>query len=108
VVAVGQAANSRQADKAGTTTVFDIRKLLQPALQLYENIRLGEALMKLDLRQDFDEIYAHVVHRVQTFDSSSNKGPGDGNSPGNSHRQTRTRQVDPSGSDRQVAEGVCQ
>lgn len=36
--------------------------------------------MKLDLRKDFDEIYAHLVHRVRTFDASSNHGPGDGES----------------------------
>jgi hypothetical protein len=37
--------------------------------------------MKLDLRKDFDDIYAHVVNRVQTFDPSTNAGPGDGTSP---------------------------
>jgi hypothetical protein len=35
-----------------------------------------EAPVKLDLRRDFAEIYAHLVDRVRTFDSASNDGPG--------------------------------
>jgi hypothetical protein len=37
--------------------------------------------MKLDLRKDFDDIYAYLVRRVRTFDPSNNAGPGDGQSP---------------------------
>jgi len=37
--------------------------------------------MKLDLRNDFDDIYAYVVRRVQSFGSADNKGPGDATSP---------------------------
>jgi hypothetical protein len=36
--------------------------------------------MKLDLRKDFDDIYAHVVDRVRTFDLRKNAGPGKGKS----------------------------
>ena len=32
--------------------------------------------MKLDLRRDFAEIYAHLVDRVRTFDPAKNDGPG--------------------------------
>ncbi len=37
--------------------------------------------MKLDLRKDFDDIYAYVVRRAQNFDPSKNAGPGEANSP---------------------------
>jgi hypothetical protein len=33
--------------------------------------------MKLDLRRDFKEIYAHLVARVRNFKPDSNDGPGD-------------------------------
>lgn len=36
---------------------------------------------KLDLRQDFNQIYKHVVKRVRTFDPKNHAGPGDGSSP---------------------------
>lgn len=32
---------------------------------------------KLDLQKDFDEMYSHLVERVQRFDSATNQGPGD-------------------------------
>lgn len=32
---------------------------------------------RLDLRKDFDEIYAYVVKRVKSFDPETNDGPGD-------------------------------
>jgi hypothetical protein len=35
-----------------------------------------EATVKLDLRRDFAEIYAHLVDRVRTFDPARNDGPG--------------------------------
>jgi len=35
---------------------------------------------RLDLRKDFNEIYKHVVERVQLFDPSKNAGPGDASS----------------------------
>jgi hypothetical protein len=35
-----------------------------------------EATMKLDLRRDFDEIYAYLAERVRTFDPKENDGPG--------------------------------
>ncbi len=33
--------------------------------------------MRLDLRRDFAEIYAHVADRVRNFDPATNDGPGD-------------------------------
>lgn len=36
--------------------------------------------MKLDLRKDFDDIYAYVVKRVKAFDPRTNPGPGKGKS----------------------------
>jgi len=37
--------------------------------------------MKLDLREDFKDIYSYLVDRVRTYDPSKNHGPGPGNSP---------------------------
>jgi hypothetical protein len=34
--------------------------------------------MKLDLRKDFDDIYAYLLDRVQSFDPKENPGPGRG------------------------------
>jgi hypothetical protein len=34
--------------------------------------------MQLGLRRDFEEIYAHLAHRVRAFDPAANNGPGDG------------------------------
>jgi hypothetical protein len=31
--------------------------------------------MVLDLRKDFDDIYAHLVDRVKAFDPKNNPGP---------------------------------
>jgi hypothetical protein len=36
-----------------------------------------EHMKDLDLRKDFDAIYAFVAERVTSFDPSTNKGPGD-------------------------------
>ena len=33
--------------------------------------------MRLDLRRDFADIYAHIVDRVRNFDPATNDGPGD-------------------------------
>ncbi len=33
--------------------------------------------MKLDLRRDFADIYAHLADRVRAFDPATNDGPGD-------------------------------
>ena len=33
--------------------------------------------MRLDLRRDFADLYAHVADRVRTFDPATNDGPGD-------------------------------
>jgi hypothetical protein len=35
-------------------------------------------MLQVDLRQDFEELYAYVVQRVRAFDASSNEGPGEG------------------------------
>jgi hypothetical protein len=35
-------------------------------------------MLQVDLRDDFKELYAHVVRRVQAFDAASNRGPGKG------------------------------
>src|SRR5262249_4388416 len=35
-------------------------------------------MLQVDLRDDFKELYAHVVQRVQAFEASSNLGPGKG------------------------------
>ena len=39
--------------------------------------------MKLDLRQDFEEIYSYLLRRVRTYDAVVNaqQNPGDGDSP---------------------------
>lgn len=37
--------------------------------------------MKLDLRKDFDAIYAHVVQRVRDFNPAKNAGPGPKKAP---------------------------
>ena len=36
-----------------------------------------EVSVKLDLRRDFADIYAHLVDRVRAFDPATNDGPGD-------------------------------
>lgn len=33
--------------------------------------------MRLDLRRDFEDIYAHLADRVRNFDPATNDGPGD-------------------------------
>jgi len=43
--------------------------------------RRKSKIKKLDLRKDFNEIYAHLVERVRTFDPSTNAGPGGGSFP---------------------------
>jgi hypothetical protein len=37
--------------------------------------------MRVDLHQDFKDIYSYVVRRVRAFDPATNRGPGDGESP---------------------------